>query len=238
MAQSGSFRSFLSLIALVSLIGGTFATALGLIRLSEDPSGKFISDEEYIVPALVGNTLCVIFLVWLTATIPTRSTGYKFLVIIFLILGIVGEIYMTFFFTQAPTIYATYVLIVVNFLVRTFYVLEFVQDTWSPISFGDAVTAVTSNTQKKPDDKKPEGEKKTKVELDDKAKDARKKLDEVIDKMRKDAKGIKGPTIGDSIKKFKDEIAAGKTADEAYKSAKGILKYGDDTPYTGAGRRK
>ena len=70
MAQ-GQLRSFLSLIALICLIGGTFATALGLIKIEADPGDQPITDEEYIVPAAVGNTLCVIFLIWLTATIPT-----------------------------------------------------------------------------------------------------------------------------------------------------------------------
>lgn len=170
MAQ-GQLRSFLSLIALISLIGGTFATALGMMKISEDPTGKFISDEEYIVPALVGNTLCVIFLIWLTATIPTRSTAYKLIVIIFLILGIVGEIYMTFFFTQAPAVYGTYALIVVNFLVRTFYVLEYVQDTWNPISWTDYKDYVAPKAESKSSGEKKDEKKNT---LNDTQKEARK----------------------------------------------------------------
>lgn len=237
MAQTSSLRSFLSLIALICLIGGTFATALGLIKIGDDPSGQFMSDEEYIVPAAIGNTLCVVFLIWLTATIPTRSTAYKLIVILILILGIVGEIYLTFFFTKGPAVYGTYTLVVVNFLIRTFYVLEYVQDSWSPISWSDYAGAPKASSSSSSSEKKSEGDKKPKVELDDKAKEARKKLDEVIDKMRADSKGIKGPTIGDSIAKFKSEIAAGKSPEDAYKAAKGILRYKDDTSYTGAGRR-
>jgi len=238
MAQ-GQLRSFLSLIALVSLIGGTFATALGLIKIGDDPSGQFMSDEEYIVPAAVGNTLCVIFLIWLTATIPTRSTAYKFLVIIFLVLGLIGEIYLTFFFTKPPAVYGTYVLVVVNFLIRTFYVLEYVQDTWSPISWNDYVGAPkASSGEKKPEgEKKTEGEKK-KPEFDDKTKETRKKIGEAIGKMRADPKGFDGATQDKAYKAFNAAIDSGKSADDAYKAAKSELKYKDGSVYTGAGRSK
>lgn len=235
MAQ-GQLRSFLSLIALVSLIGGTFATALGLIKIGDDPSGQFMSDEEYIVPAAVGNTLCVIFLIWLTATIPTRSTAYKFIVIIFLIFGLIGEIYLTFFFTKPPAVYGTYVLVVVNFLIRTFYVLEYVQDTWSPISWNDYLGAPKPGTSSSSSsgDKKPEGDKKPD---DDKTKEAKKKLGEAIAKIKADPKGIDGKAMNDAYNKLKDEIKAGKSVDDAYKAAKAVLKYKDGSAYTGAGRR-
>lgn len=244
MAQ-GQLRSFLSLIALVSLIGGTFATALGLIKISDDPSGKFISDEEYIVPAFVGNTLCVIFLVWLTATIPTRSTAYKLIVIILLILGLIGEIYMTFFFTQPPEVYGTYVLIVTNFLIRTFYVLEYVQDTWNPVSWTDYKGYIESpKQQSKPaapsGEKKPEGEK---PKVDDKVKEtkqkAREKLEASITNFKSDPnKPHDGSTINSAYQEISKQVEAGKSADEAHKAAKALLKYKDGSAYTGAGRRR
>lgn len=238
MAQ-GQLRSFLSLIALISLIGGTFATALGLIKIGEDPSGKFMSDEEYIVPAAVGNTLCVIFLIWLTATIPSRSTAYKFIVIIFLVLGLIGEIYMTFFFTQPPAVYGTYVLVVVNFLIRTFYVLEYVQDTWSPISWNDyagAPKASSSGPAKPSGESKPSGE--AKAPTDDKEKEAKNKLREALDKMKADPKKLDNKSMNEAYNKLKDAIKAGKSVDEAYKAGKAVLKYGDGSAYTGAGRRR
>ena len=237
MAQ-GQLRSFLSLVALISLIGGTFATALGLMKIGDDPSGQFMADEEYIVPAAVGNTLCVIFLIWLTATIPTRSTAYKFIVIIFLVLGLIGEIYLTFFFTKPPAVYGTYVLVVVNFLIRTFYVLEYVQDTWSPISWNDylgAPKAAASSSSSSSGEKKSEGEKKP--ELDDKAKETKKKIGDAISKMKADAKGFDQSTQDKAYKAFNSAMVSGKSADDAYKAAKGELKYKDGSAYTGAGRR-
>ena len=241
MAQ-GQLRSFLSLIALICLIGGTFATALGLMKIGSDPSETMISDEEYIVPAAVGNTLCVIFLIWLTATVPTRSTAYKLIVIIFLLIGLIGEIYLTMFFTKPPVVYGTYVLVVTNFLIRTFYVLEYVQDTWSPVSWNDYLGSpkASSSSSKSSSEKKPEAKKeeKPKVAMDERAKEFRTRLDEVINKMRADSRKIKGPTIGESIGVFKSEIAAGKSPEDAYKAAKDTLRYGDDSSYTGASRRR
>lgn len=235
MAQ-GQLRSFLSLIALVCLIGGSFATALGLIKIEGDSSSEPITDEEYIVPAAVGNTLCVVFLIWLTATIPTRSTAYKLIVILVLILGLIGEIYTTFYFTTRPTIYATYVLVVVNFLIRTFYVLEYVQDTWSPVSWNDYLGAPKpASTSSAPSgEKKPEGEKKPD---DDKVKEAKKKLAEAIAKIKADPRGIDNKAMNDAYNKLKDELKAGKSIDDAYKAGKSELKYKDGAAYTGAGRR-
>lgn len=238
MAQ-GQLRSFLSLIALICLIGGSFATALGLIKIEGDQSDQPIADEEYIVPAAIGNTLCVIFLIWLTATIPTRSTAYKFIVITVLLFGIIGEIYTTFYFTTRPTIYATYVLVVVNFMIRTFYVLEYVQDTWAPISWTDyagAPRASSSSSSSPPSEKKPDGEKRP--DLDDKAREIKKKIGEAVGKMKSDVKGFDGTTQDKAYRAFNAAIVSGKTADDAYRAAKGELKYKDGSAYTGAGRRR
>jgi hypothetical protein len=236
MAQ-GQLRSFLSLIALVSLIGGTFATALGLIKIGDDQSGQFMSDEEYIIPAAVGNTLCVIFLIWLTATIPTRSTAYKFIVIIVLIFGLIGEIYLTFFFTEPPAVYGTYILVVVNFLIRTFYVLEYVQDTWSPLSWNDYVGTPRTSTSSvtSSGEKKPEGEKRP--ELDERAREIKKKIGEAVTKMKADAKGFDGTTQDKAYKAFNAAIGNKKSAEDAYKAARAELRYKDGSVYTGAGRR-
>lgn len=244
MAQ-GQLRSFLSLIALVCLIGGTFATALGLMKISEDSSSQMITDEEYIIPAVVGNTLCVIFLVWLTATIPTRSTAYKFIVILFLIFGLIGEIYMTFYFTQPPNVYGTYVLVVTNFLIRTFFVLEFVQDTWSPVSWNDYLGAPkpASSGQPKPSgDKKPEGEKKSEGEPSYKSdlryRETKDKLRLAIDKMKLDSKGFDVKSEQQAFTELSKNLKDGKSFDDSYRAAKGALKYKDGTAYTGASRSR
>jgi hypothetical protein len=242
MAQ-GQLRSFLSLIALISLIGGTFATALGLIKIGDDPSGKFMSDEEYIVPAAVGNTLCVVFLIWLTATIPTRSTAYKLIVIVFLILGLIGEIYLTFFFTQPPAVYGTYFIVVLNFLIRTFYVLEYVQDTWNPISWNDYVGAPKPSSSSP---SRPSGESKPAADSseskdyksDPKYKETKDKLHAAEDKMKADSRGFDGATDGKAFKALGEALKAGKSFDEAYRLAKAELKYKDGSAYTGAGRRR
>jgi hypothetical protein len=225
-------------------MGGTFATALGLIKIVDNPSGQAMAEEEYIVPAAVGNTLCVVFLIWLTATIPTRSTAYKLTVIVVLLVGLIGEIYLTFFFTSKPAVYGTYVLVVVNFLIRTFYVLEYVQDTWSPVSWRDYPGAPKQSSgpskpsESKPAERKPDGERKP---LDDVqrlvSKTAKDKLETSIKLFKAEpSKQYDGKTIQDAIQAVNKEVTAGKTADEAFRSAKSLLKYKDGSSYTGAGR--
>ena len=240
MAQ-GQLRSFLSLVALICLIGGTFATALGLMKIGETPSGQMLTDEEYIIPAAVGNTLCVIFLIWLTATIPTRSTAYKLVVILFLMLGLIGEIYLTFFFTEPPIVYGTYVLVVVNFLIRTFYVLEYVQDTWSPVSWTDyqgapkPASSASSSSSSSSSSSASSGDKKP---VDDKEKEATRKITEAIKKMEADAKKVDNKSRQPAYDKTKSEIRAGKSVDDAYKAGKALLKHADGSAYTGASRHR
>lgn len=235
MAQ-GHLRSFLSMIALISLMGGTLATVVGLVKVGEDPTGQqTMIDEEYIVPAAIGNTLCVIFLIWLTITIPGRPSGYQILIVIFLMATLITEIYLTFFVTKAPGVYGTYVLVVANFLIRTFFVLEYVQDTWVPITWRE-IAAVEQSLPKLVSESKPV--EKPKLELDEKAREIKKKIGEAITKMKEDPKEFDGSTQDKAYKAFKDAIESGKVPEEAYKDAKSELRYKDGSPYTGAGRRR
>lgn len=240
MAQ-GQLRSFLSLIAVICLIGGTFATTLGLMKISEGSGTQALVDEEYVIPAAVGNTLCVVFLVWLTATIPTRSTAYKLIVILVLISGIIGELYLTFFFTQPPAVYGTYVLVVVNFLIRTFFVLEYVQDTWSPVSWTSYQGAPKPSAgpskpaeQKSTGEKKPEGE--SSYKSDPKYGETKDKLRAAMAKMKEDPKGFEMKSEQQAFTELSKNLKDGKSFDESYRLAKAALKYKDGSTYTGASR--
>lgn len=238
MAQK-QLRSFLSLIALIFLMIGTGITMYGLIEIGNDPSAQYLMDEQFIVPGAVGNTLCVIFLVWITMLLPNRSNGYKFLIISILILGLIAEIYLTFFFPKPPAVYGTYVLVVLNFLIRTFYVLDYVQDSWD---FLDEVPTLSkpSAPVSKPVEQRSEPEKK--AELTDQQReakrDAREKLDASIKTLKEDPRGYMGPSIQQADQEIGKQIRAGKSAYEAFRAAKDLLKYKDGTPYTGAGRRR
>ena len=143
----GTTRSLVSLFTLVLLFIGSVATAMGVLELGS--TGNEQVGEEYIIPAAVGNTLCVLFLIFLTATIPTRSVGYKLVVISLLLIGLVAEIYLTLYVEKMPYSIGTYFVIAVNFLIRAFYVLEYVQDSWAPITFGSTtVASVTKAVEK------------------------------------------------------------------------------------------
>lgn len=239
MAQ-GHLRSFLSMIALISLMGGTLATIVGLVKVGEDPTGQqTVIDEEYIVPAAIGNTLCVIFLIWLTITIPGRPSGYQILIVIFLMATLITEIYLTFFVTKTPGVYGTYVLVIANFLIRTFFVLEYVQDTWTPITWKE-IAAVEQSLPKPFSEPKPveKSEEKPKPVFDEKTKEIRKKIGEAIGKMREDPREFDGSSQDKAYKAFNAAIDSGKSAEDAYKDAKFELKYKDGSAYTGAGRRR
>lgn len=138
-------RSFVSLLALVALFVTTGATAMGVMEASKstDPNAKW--GEEYIIPAAIGAIFCVLFLMYLVSTSPGKSNAYKLVVIFILLAGVLAETYMTLLLNQTQTgaEVGTMIVIVLNWLFRTFLVLEYVQQEWSPL-FPKAAKAVAT----------------------------------------------------------------------------------------------
>lgn len=140
-------RSFVSLLALIALFITTGATAMGVMEASKstDPNSKW--GEEYIIPAAIGAIFCVLFLMYLVSTSPGKSNAYKLIVIFILLAGVLAETYMTLLLNQTQTgsEVITMIVIVLNWLFRTFLVLEYVQQEWSPL-FPKAAKAVAAAT--------------------------------------------------------------------------------------------
>lgn len=112
-------------------MGASVSTALGIYEANTDNDPNTKVPINFIIPAAIGNTLLVMVLVYLTSTIGTLSPGSKFFISFILIAGLVTEIYLTTYVEKMPESIATYFIIVLNFLVRSFYVLQFVQDEWT-----------------------------------------------------------------------------------------------------------
>ena len=142
--MASAARSLLSLFTLICLMGAAVATSLGIYEASTDadPSTTTV-DLKFIIPAAVGNSLLVMVLVYLTATIKTIGPGEKFFISFILIAGLVIEIYLTTYIEKMPESIATYFMIALNFLIRSFYVLQFVQDEWTR-PFAPAIKAAST----------------------------------------------------------------------------------------------
>jgi len=144
--MASAVRSLLSLITIIFLIGASVATALGIYKANtdDDPDSKI--PTEFIIPAAVGNTLLVMIFVYLTSTIKTLTPRTKFFITFVLIAGLVTEIYLTSYVEKMPDAMGTYFIIVLNLLLRAFYVLQFVQDEWAR-PFGTGVPTIKQVAQ-------------------------------------------------------------------------------------------
>lgn len=126
-------KNLTALGALVLLIAGAGVTIIGIFKAGE-VQDKTLGDE-YIIPSQVFNSLTVVFLLYLTANNTSFSASYKLLIILLLVGGLVIEIYLTNYSDRKPESIAAYAFIVLNFLIRTFFLIDLSQSEWiSPIT--------------------------------------------------------------------------------------------------------
>lgn len=110
---------------------GTILTGFGIFQASE-LSDKTM-EEKFIIPSQVLNGLTVMFLLYLTAT-SSFSNSYKLFIIVVLVGGMILEIYLTSYADRKPESIAAYVFVTLNFLIRSFFLIDLIQGEWvSPI---------------------------------------------------------------------------------------------------------
>jgi len=126
--MTDTVKNFVSLITLVFFFIGSGLTLYGIFRTSEMSSKNL--DEAFIIPSQVLNGLTVMFLLYLTSTNTTFSASYKLLIIFLLVSGMIIEIYLTSYADRKAESVAAYVFIVLNFLIRAFFLIDLVQSEW------------------------------------------------------------------------------------------------------------
>jgi hypothetical protein len=224
---SGTFRSLISLGALVALVVATGATIYGIMQENRSQ----IIAEDFIIPAALGNSIAVMFLIFLTATVPTRSVFYKMFVILILMVGLIVEIYLTMYANQMPDAIATYIVIVLNFLIRMFYVLEFVQDDWASFSAATSVQSVVSQARQQMPSAKPMQTVSEPSEDDTLRKDFISKWDRIKNKVRDASEGLLKESESDAWKNVMRPALDSKSYTvEKLKEAASKLKHEDGSP--------
>ena len=128
-------RSFVSLLALIGLTISTVLTMLGIMKESKSSDPNQYWAPEYVVPGSIFNGLTVLFLLYLISTAKGKSNFYKLVVVFLLLAGLTAEIYMTTLLdmTRLGDQVGTWIVVVVNWLFRAFFILEYVQEEWSPL---------------------------------------------------------------------------------------------------------
>lgn len=225
-------RSFVSLLALIALTISTVLTMLGIMKESKSTDPNQYWAPEYVVPGSIFNGLTVLFLLYLISTAKGKTNFYKLVVVFLLLAGLTAEIYMTTLLdmTRLGDQVGTWIVVVLNWLFRAFFILEYVQEEWSPLfpAAKDVAKAVSSSSSSS----------STSTETTDKGKELVKKWEELLVKIR-EANGGKDKieNVGEGFKVISDARKSGSFDMAAVlASAKSKIKRKDGAPLVG-GRR-
>ena len=116
-------KNFVSVLTLICFMIGSVLTGFGIFESTD------VLANQFIIPAQVLNGLTVMFLLYLTST-STFSPSYKFLIIVLLVGGMLIEVYLTSYAEKKAESIAAYMFLALNFLIRTFLLIDLVQGEW------------------------------------------------------------------------------------------------------------
>jgi len=230
-------KNVVSVLTFVLFVAGTAFTGFGIFKMRESSNTEL--EESYIIPAQVLNGLTVMFLLYLTST-SDFSASYKLFVIVILVGGMLIEIYLTSYSDREAEAISSYVFVVINFLVRAFFLIELVQGKWvSPIT--DTVKpvqkavkdAVVSPVQKAVTDmmaKPSVVEEKPSV---DKVTEYKNKWKSIVKDVKEKNPNYDGSTVSKAWNLIDDVAAAGEFTNEHYKEALDKIKNKDGSSITG-----
>lgn len=212
-------RTFFSFIALLCLIAAAYLTGLGIYDANKENQTEWA--QEYSVPSSIANVIAVIFLVFLASTSKSYSAMTKLIIIVLLVGGMFIETYLVLLVEEGPAIYVTYVVIILNFLVRIFLVLDFVdKGNFEPL-YTSTATVVSPLTTSEP----------AKTIAADLKQEFTSKWDAIRKKVRDSPEGLLAESESDAWRSvIKPSREAGKMTVEALKEAASKLKHSDGSP--------
>lgn len=142
--MAASTKNFLSLLALVVLVIGTFCTVM-VIFADERVVQELYGHQYYLIGQAVSATMVVFLLLYLTATSTAKTSAYKVLIMFILLTGLIAEIILMNIPLALENIsYGKYALIAFNFLYRAYCILEYIQEPWAELTFEGINTGIKS----------------------------------------------------------------------------------------------
>lgn len=212
-------RTFFSFIALLCLIAAAYLTGLGIYDANKANETEWA--KEYSVPASIANVIAVIFLVFLTSTSKSHSAMYKLIMIMLLVGGMFIETYLILLVEEGPAIYVTYTVIILNFLVRIFLVLDFVDKGNFESLYTSTSTIVAPSTSSEA----------VKTVAADVKQEFTSKWDMIRKKVRESPEGLLAESENDAWRSvIKPSRESGKMTVEVLKEAASKLKHSDGSP--------
>lgn len=132
-------RKFLSITGILLIIGAAYMNLLGIMEANTSNDKQKLLG--YIISANVINTFAVLCIIILTINSTKLSSLFKVLVILVIFLGLFGEIYL--FATELYSKnYINYIVLIINLLIRTYYLIYYFNDSWAMFP-GSNVTTIT-----------------------------------------------------------------------------------------------
>jgi hypothetical protein len=236
--MADSLKTVVTFMTLILFLVATGVTIYGIFK-SNELSEKQL-DERAIIPSQVLNGLTVMFLLYLTATNTTFSPSYKLLIIFLLVGGMIIEIYLTSYADREAESIAAYMFVVMNFLIRAFFLIDLAQNEWlapiKPIQKAVKASVMKPLEQAIKEVSKPVTEAVSKPQVSEAVEDAGKELISKWDKLknviRSKPEGLNEESTKEAwksiIRPAKDE--GRKDIKEVLKEAVGKLKDKDGNP--------
>lgn len=140
-----ALRRLITLASILLVIGAAYINLLAIFEANtSNDKDKVIT---YTVSANIVNGIAVLALIVLTINSTQFSSIYKFFVIVVLLAGLIGELYLigSQLYTRN---YGTYIALILNLLIRVYYLVYYFSDAWA--MFPSTTTQIVERTVVQP----------------------------------------------------------------------------------------
>jgi hypothetical protein len=134
-----ALRKLITLASILLVVGAAYVNLLAIFEANTSNNKDTV--VTYTVAANIINGIAVLALVVLTINSVKFSSFYKIFVIFILLGGLVAELY--FIGTELYTRnYTTYLILILNLLVRVYYLIYYFNDAWAMFPSTGATTII------------------------------------------------------------------------------------------------
>jgi hypothetical protein len=123
-----TLRKLLSVVGILLIVGAAYLNLLGIFEANTAKDKETIL--TYTVSANIINGLAVLALIILTINSTRFSSFYKVFIILFLLAGLIAELYLIGTQIYSKN-YGTYVALLLNLLFRVYYLVYYFNDSWT-----------------------------------------------------------------------------------------------------------
>jgi hypothetical protein len=128
--DTNPLRKFLSFLGILLVIGAAYLNLVGILEANTSNDREKVL--SYVISANIINGFAVLALIILTINSPKLSSLFKVFVILFLLGGLIAELY--FIGTELYSKnYINYIILITNLLIRAYYLVYYFNDSWAMV---------------------------------------------------------------------------------------------------------